>query len=115
MLCRLVAAALLMLGCLPLSGCGAKTTSPAGDANTTAASGDSESAEIEAALAQLSPEDRQAAEKQKICPVGKGPLGTMGPPAKVNIEGRDVFLCCSHCESLLREDPKTYLANIDDQ
>lgn len=119
--CRLVAVALVTLGCLWLVGCGAKTTTPAGDSNTTSpsssaitsASGESEREEIEAALAQLSPEDRQAAEKQQICPVGGGPLGTMGPPAKVNVEGRDVFLCCSHCESLLREDPEKYFAKID--
>jgi len=72
-------------------------------------------AEIEAALAQLSPEDRAAAEKQKICPVGKGPLGSMGTPPKVEINGREVFLCCEGCEDTLRSDPEKYLANLDSE
>jgi YHS domain-containing protein len=67
---------------------------------------------VEAAFAELTPEGAAAARKQAICPVGGGPLGTMGKPYKVTIEGRDVYLCCEHCEGDLKADPKKYLAKL---
>lgn len=67
---------------------------------------------IEKALAQLSAVDRALAEKQKICPVSGEPLGSMGTPVKVNVNGRDVFLCCAGCEDALRDQPETYLAKL---
>jgi len=49
-------------------------------------------------LAKLSPEDRALAEKQKTCPVSGEPLGSMGVPYKLTVQGRDVLLCCPGCE-----------------
>jgi len=37
---------------------------------------------------------------------------SMGPPYKVHVKDRDVFLCCPGCEEALRKDPDTYLAKI---
>lgn len=71
-----------------------------------------EDAAIENALAQLSPEDRAAAEQQKICPVSEEPLGSMGKPMKVTVDGRDVFICCDGCEEAVNEDPEKYLARL---
>lgn len=68
--------------------------------------------EIAEALASLSPEDRALAEKQKICPVTKEPLGSMGTPEKVEIEGRSVFVCCAGCIDMLKENPDEYLPNL---
>ena len=68
--------------------------------------------EIAAALASLSPEDRDLAEKQKICPVTKEPLGSMGTPEKVEVEGRSVFVCCAGCIDMLKENPDEYLGNL---
>jgi len=73
--------------------------------------------QIQAALAQLSEEDRAAAEKQKICPVSLQPLGGMGKPCKITVttsdgQQRDVFLCCQGCESAIKGDPDKYLANL---
>jgi Cu(I)/Ag(I) efflux system membrane fusion protein len=56
----------------------------------------------EEALAKLSPEDRALAEKQKVCPVSGKALGAMGTPYKVTVQGRDVLLCCSGCESKIK-------------
>ncbi len=64
------------------------------------------------ALAALSPEDRALAEKQKVCPVMGSPLGSMGTPVKVTVEGRDVFLCCEGCRPAIEADPKKFLANL---
>jgi hypothetical protein len=72
-------------------------------------------AEIEAALASLSPEDRELAITQKICPVSNEPLGTMGTPIKVAVAGQDVFICCEHCNEALQANPAEHLAKIGKQ
>jgi YHS domain-containing protein len=68
---------------------------------------------IEEALAQLSPEDRAAAEEQQICPVSGAKLGSMDKPYKVTVKGREVFLCCDGCEDAIKSDPDKYLAKLD--
>jgi YHS domain-containing protein len=67
---------------------------------------------VEEALAQLSPEDRAVAEEQKVCALSGEPLGTMGPPVKVEYKGRPVFLCCEHCQEGFEADPEKYIANL---
>ena len=63
-------------------------------------------------LAALSPEDRALAERQEICPVSGQPLGSMGTPVKVTVEGRDVLLCCQGCAPAIEADPEKYLAKL---
>jgi YHS domain-containing protein len=70
------------------------------------------SEEMIAALAELSDEDRRQAEGQRICPVTKMPLGSMGTPPKVDVNGQTIFICCKGCEGRLLKDPQTYLANL---
>jgi YHS domain-containing protein len=74
---------------------------------------DAASADATKGLAELSDEDRAAAEKQRVCPVSGEALGTMGKPYKVALKGRTVFLCCSGCEEDLTKNPDKYLAKID--
>lgn len=74
---------------------------------------DSGTSKYEEALAKLSPADRELAEKQKVCPVSGEPLGAMGPPYKVTVKDREVFLCCPGCESKIKENPDEYLAKLD--
>ena len=69
-------------------------------------------AAIAEAMAELSEEDRALAEQQKICPVSMEPLGSMGVPMKVSVDGREVFICCEGCTTPLQEDPEKYLANL---
>jgi hypothetical protein len=57
----------------------------------------------------LSTEDRAAAVQQRICPVTRKPLGSMGTPVKVTAAGRIIFLCCEGCEEKLRQEPARYL------
>jgi len=59
-----------------------------------------------------SAEDQQLIARQKTCPVMGGPLGSMGPPVRVVVGGRTVFLCCKGCEPELRRSPGKYLANL---
>src|SRR4051794_37816159 len=84
-------------------------------AKPQAARGDTSDHKIKASLALLSTEDRALAEKQKICPVSGEPLGTMGAPKKINVAGRDVFICCPGCEEDLTSHPDKYLAKLDQQ
>lgn len=67
---------------------------------------------VESCLAELSAEDRAAARRQGVCPVSGQPLGSMGRPYKVRLQGRDVFLCCQGCEGPLRQEPDKYLARL---
>jgi hypothetical protein len=104
----------LMATSLTLAGCNGDDakTDDADAGAATSATDDSEAAAIEEALAKLSPEDRALAEKQKICPVGDSQLGSMGPPVKVKVGDRDVFICCAGCEEELKSKPEEYLAKI---
>jgi membrane fusion protein, copper/silver efflux system len=106
----------LMVSILAIAalGCGPSTTTSDAPAGTGAPASTSanEDAEVAATLAKLSPEDRAAAERQKICPVSGEPLGSMGVPPKVMVNGRDVFICCEGCDAMLQEDPEKYLAKL---
>jgi hypothetical protein len=68
--------------------------------------------ETATALSQLSDADRAAAIAQKVCPVSDKPLGSMGKPPRVAIDGQDVFLCCLGCEDTIKSDPARYLAKL---
>ena len=83
------------------------------DASEPAAHADQASqSQYAEALAALSPEERALAAKQKVCPVSGEPLGSMGTPLKITVKGQDVLLCCSGCESKIKEDPDKYLAKL---
>ncbi len=72
-----------------------------------------QSDEVRAALAGLSPADRESAEQQRICPVSDQLLGSMGQPLKVEVQDREVWICCAGCEGPLQEDPQQYLAKLN--
>jgi hypothetical protein len=58
-------------------------------------------------------DDKTLIAKQKVCPVTGEPLGSMGEPFKVVVNGRTVFLCCKGCEKKLRKDPEKYFKILD--
>ncbi len=64
------------------------------------------------ALGQLPPNERQLAEHQRLCPVTRMPLGSMGRPVKVAVRGQTVFLCCEGCRDSLLSNPAKYLARL---
>lgn len=80
-----------------------------------AAKDDAEAREIEESFSNLSPEDRQLAEAQVICPVTEVKLGTMGmgEPIRIKLPERDVMICCAGCETNLTKDPAKYYAILD--
>jgi hypothetical protein len=59
-------------------------------------------------------DDQVAIDRQKLCPVTGEALGSMGPPVRVTVDGRTVFLCCKSCEPALRNDPAKYLSKLRD-
>ncbi|GAB5444697.1 MAG: hypothetical protein Fues2KO_50460 [Fuerstiella sp.] len=73
---------------------------------------DNEAAAITQSLSKLSDGDLQLVREQTICPVAQLKLGTMGPPIKVNVEGRSVFICCEACRAKLLNEPAKYLARL---
>lgn len=120
-MCRTVSgflASIAIGSLLSISGCSKAPPPPAktdSQSSMPAAAQDRKGAAIAAAMAELSDEDRTLAMAQKICPVGGGPLGTMGKPYEVTVKGRKVFLCCEHCKGEIESDPDKYLAKLDEQ
>ena len=102
----------MMVACLALVLGLAGGCTPAKQDATKAAAPAEKQEPKPAGLAELSPEDRAAAEKQKICPVSGEPLGSMGKPVKVTVKGQTVFLCCAGCEDAIKKDPDKYLAKL---
>jgi hypothetical protein len=88
-------------------GAGRGSNSATTDAGTPTRGGESvgksngETDAIRRALAKLSPADRALAERQKVCPVTGLPLGSMGPPPRVVVKGKTVFICCEGCAARL--------------
>lgn len=77
-----------------------------------------EEEEIQAALAELSSEDRRLAEAQRFCPImADNRLGSMGVPFKVLIEDDErqahaVFLCCKGCRKKALADTDKTLTKV---
>lgn len=91
-----------------LIGCGQPPAPRAGSTQPDKAA-DAE-ATIKAALATLSPIDREMAEGQKFCAVAANSrLGSMGAPVKITVKPKEgeeqtVWLCCKGCEKQARAD-----------
>ena len=49
----------------------------------------------------LSADDLLLARRQKVCPITRMALGSMGPLVCVEVEGEPVFLCCQACQKRL--------------
>ena len=70
-------------------------------------------AKVATALAKLSPDDRRAAELQRFCPVlTKNPLGSMGTPVKMTVNGETFFLCCTGCRDKALSNPAVTVGKV---
>ena len=67
---------------------------------------------IRTALGKLDPSDRKLAEAQKLCPVLKSRLGSMGKPIKLILNGEPVFLCCKGCEKEAKDHPDQTVVTV---
>ncbi len=104
---------------LGLAGCESKPGNPTGtetpskDAAAQASdSTEATTSKFQDVLAKLTPEDVSKATAQKICPVSEEPLGSMGVPPKVDVNGQAVWICCESCREKLLADPDKHLAKI---
>jgi membrane fusion protein, copper/silver efflux system len=70
-------------------------------------------AKVRAGLDKLTPEDRKRAVAQRMCPVQEKPLGLMGKPVEIKLDGTAVFLCCASCEDEAKADPKGMLKKVE--
>jgi Cu(I)/Ag(I) efflux system membrane fusion protein len=52
-------------------------------------------------------------EQQKVCPVTKAKLGSMGDPIPVQLASRKVWVCCAGCPDKLKAEPDKYLARLE--
>jgi Cu(I)/Ag(I) efflux system membrane fusion protein len=50
--------------------------------------------------------------EQKICPVTRAALGSMGDPLPVDVANHRVWVCCAGCDAKLKADPHRYLAAL---
>ena len=48
--------------------------------------------------------------RQKMCPVSGKPLGSMGNPVAVDVNGKKLYVCCSGCVNAVESDPTKYAA-----
>ena len=71
-----------------------------------------EDKKIQKALAKLSPEDRSLAEAQRRCPSSGEPLGSMGTPVMLTLNGQTVFICCLACKDETEKDPNSALQKV---
>ncbi len=46
--------------------------------------------------------------RQKICPVSGKPLGSMGDPVAVDVNGQRLFVCCAGCVNAVKANPAKY-------
>jgi uncharacterized protein (TIGR03000 family) len=71
-------------------------------------------AKINANLAKLGDDDRKLAEAQKFCAAESDVrLGEVGVPAKIEVKGQPVFICCKMCEKEAKADPEKTLATVN--
>lgn len=96
---------------LVLSGCNSDT---AVEPQQTAPTSEAQPAipEEMSGIAKLPAADQKAALEQEICPVSEKPLGSMGAPIKVAVDGQEVFVCCDGCVDMVNENPDKYLAKL---
>ena len=48
--------------------------------------------------------------RQKICPVSGKPLGSMGQPVAVDVNGQTVYACCGGCVNAIKSNPAKFAA-----
>ena len=50
-----------------------------------------------------------------VCAVSGEELGSMGEPIVLEVEGREVRLCCAGCEPRIKKEAATYLSSVDEK
>jgi len=61
---------------------------------------------------KATPVDAVAVQRQRVCPVMKGPLNAMGGPWRVTVKGQSVYVCCKGCVPKVQADPDQYIRRV---
>ena len=108
----------ITLGFLTLTGCCQQCATP-GENKTPSKTSDAASTaippvlvEYKEAIQKLPESEWAAVYKQVNCPVSGQPLGSMGTPIKVTVQGQDVYICCEGCRKALEDNPEKYLTKF---
>jgi hypothetical protein len=80
---------------------GAGSTAGSGSSAVIASASGSQTPDLLGAL-NLPPDDLILARRQKVCPITRMALGSMGPLVRIEVEGEPVFLCCQACQDSVR-------------
>jgi hypothetical protein len=56
--------------------------------------------EFLANIAQLNADDQSLSKLQVLCPITEEPLGSMGIPLKIIVDGEPVMICCEGCKDM---------------
>ena len=67
---------------------------------------------IPVTVAMLDESDRARIERQKVCAVSGGKLGSMGTPVKVLVGDQPIYLCCRGCLGKVQANPDAYLQKV---
>ena len=94
---RWICSAFALVALVLVAGCGSSSHSPR-----------------ESAMSRLGPEDRKLAEAQGYCAVTDEPLGEMGPPLKLVLADKPVWICCRGCEKKAKANPEKTLAHAEE-
>jgi RND family efflux transporter MFP subunit len=63
-------------------------------------------------IAKLPAGDQALARAQRLCPVTGYPLGAMGVPQKITLNGQTVFLCCAGCDRKAHKKAEEMLRKV---
>ena len=108
------AAATALFAALVLTGCSRNADKPQAGAPPAPAK-DTKPDEVAAERAKLSPDDLALVEAQEWCVIStEERLGAMGPPLKLDIKGKPVFICCKGCKRKAEADPDATLAKVEE-
>jgi multidrug efflux pump subunit AcrA (membrane-fusion protein) len=61
----------------------------------------------------VSEADQRLIKAQRLCPITGRPLGSMGTPVKVMIQGQAIFLCCDGCRQKALDHPSQTLKKVE--
>ncbi len=101
------------MGSIYIGGSSSKSSSSPAPVAARPSDPEDTDAKVQAALKQLSPEDRAGAVAQKMCPVQRDTrLGSMGKIEKVILNDKTFFVCCDKCIKPAQDDPAATLASL---
>lgn len=99
-------------GSIYYGGGGASKSGTVASAQVRPTTPEDKALKVKTNLAKLSTSDQRLAESQKLCPIQKVPLGSMGPLVKVMLNGQPVLLCCKGCKDDAEKHPDKTLATV---